>query len=225
MKKYISYFAMLLFIASFSAFSEEEGEPKPPPPLNPKYMGKHGMKLLNKGSSVFASYMFKLEEPHNVQILYKLSINSVALLRLIKDAELVTIKTEEFNLERLIRGDEVEISADVYMGHYKEGGMKTYSDLKIMFKKQLLAAKIDEPKPSNKRQEYHVIPLPNNERLLVHKIQTPPTYEHLIYLSDDVNCITDFTASSAVPTQNEIHYKLTYCGSLKPLYYNRESFQ
>lgn len=225
MKKYTSFFTMLLFITSFNAFSAEEGEPKPPPPLNPKYMGIHGMKLLNKGSSVFASYMFKDEEPYNVQILYRLSITNIALLRLIKDAEFVTIKTKEFNLERLIRGDEVEVTADVYMGHYKQGGIKTYSDLKIMFKKQLLVNVIDEPKKSNKRQEYHVISLPNKERILVHKIQTPPTYEHLIYLSDNVNCITDFTASSAVPSQNEIHYKLTYCGSLKPLYYNSVDFQ
>jgi len=215
---------MLAFITSFNALSEEEGEPKLPP-LNPKYMGIHGMKLLNKGSSVFASYMFKLKEPYNVQILYKLSISNIALLRLIKDAEFVTIKTEEFNLERLIRGDEMEINADVYMGHYKKGGMKTYSDLKITFKKQLFAKVIDKPKNSNKRQEYHVVPLRNNERILIHKIQTLPTYEHLIYLSDDVNCITDFTSSSAVPTQNEIHYKLTYCGALKPLYYNSEDFQ
>ncbi len=214
-----------IFILSFSAFSEEEGEPKLPPPLNPKYMGIHGMKLLNKGSSVFASYMLKLKEPYNVQILYKLSISNIALLRLVKDAELVTIKTEEFNLERLIRGDEVEINADVYMGHYKKDGMKTYSDLKITFKKQLFAKVIDKPEKSNKRQKYHVVSLPNDERILIHKMQTPPTYEHLIYLSDDVNCITDFTSSTAVPKQNEIHYKLTYCGALKPLYYNSEDFK
>ena len=215
---------LVILVQSFSAFSEDD-EVKKLPPLNPKYMGVHGMKLLNKGAAVFASYMLTLEEPNNVQILYKLSINNLALLQLIKDAELVTIKTAEFNLERLIRGDEVEINADVFMGDYKKGGMKMYSDMKIMFDKKLFAKVIDKPEKSNKRQKYDVVTIRKSERILIHQIQTPPSYEHIIYLSDDVNCITDFTASSAVPNENEIHYKLTYCGSLKPLYYNSENFQ
>jgi len=215
--------SLLIFLISFSVFAEEEV--KPPPPLDPKYMGIHGMKLLNKGSSIFASYMFSLEEPKNVQLLYKLEVKDLALLQLVKDAPLVTIKTDEFNLERLIRGNEVEINADVYSGNYKKDGMEVYTDMKITFGKQLFSKLIDEPKESNKRQEYHIVPLRNNERILIHKIQQSPSYEHLIYLSDDVNCLTNFTSSSAVPKQNEIHYKLTYCGSMKPLYYNSAEFQ
>jgi hypothetical protein len=211
-----------IIIQSFSAFSEEEV--KELPPLNPKYMGIHGMKLFNKGSAIYASHMLKLEEPHNVQILYRLSVSDLALLQLVKDADLVTIKPDEFNLERLIRGEKLEINADVYLGNYKKDGMETYSDVNIVFNKMLFA-KVVTPEKSSKRQKYDVVQARNNERILIHQIQTPPSYEHIIYLSDDVNCVTNFTASSAVPQQNEIHYKLTYCGAMKPLYYNSEDFQ
>jgi len=215
-------FSFILLTFTHLALAEEE--PKELPPLDPKYMGVHGMKLFNKGSSVFASHMVSLEAPKNVQILYKLDIDDLYLLQLVKDADLVTIKPKEFNLQRLMRGEEVAVQAEVYMGHYKKEGMLTYPDMTIVFDKQLFVKVIDKPEESNKRQKYDVVQMPNNERILIHQIQQAPSYEHLIYLSDDVNCITNFTASSAVPKENEIHYKLTYCGAMKPLYYNAEEF-
>jgi hypothetical protein len=211
-------------LLSFTNLSLAEEEPKELPQLDPKYMGIHGMKLFNKGSSVYASHMLSLESPKNVQILYKLDINELSLLQLVKDADLVTIKPKEFNLERLIRGEQVEVNADVYIGHYKKEGLLTYKDMKIIFDKQLFVKIIDQPEESNKKQKYDVVQLRNNERILIHQIQQPPSYEHIIYLADDVNCVTNFTASSAVPKENEIHYKLTYCGAMKPLYYNAEEF-
>ncbi|WP_076417031.1 hypothetical protein [Colwellia sp. UCD-KL20] len=213
-----------LFILSLSNIALAEEEPKPLPPLNPKYMGIHGMKLFNKGSSVYASHMLTLKAPNNVQIIYKIDINELSLLQLVKDADLVTIKPEAFNLERLMRGEQIEVNADVYMGNYKKDGMLTYKGMKIAFDKQLFVKVIDKPEESNKRQKYDIVQLRNNERILVHQIQQPPSYEHLIYLSDNVNCVTNFTASSSVPKENEIHYKLTYCGAMKPLYYNAEDF-
>ena len=219
--------SLTLFIFSLLTFSHTtlaEEEPAPLPPLDPKYMGVHGMKLFNKGSSVYASYMLSLEAPKNVQILYKLDINELSLLQLVKDADLVTIKPDAFNLQRLMRGEEVKVKADVYMGNYKKDGMLTFPAMSIIFDKQFFVKIIDKPEKSNKRQKYDVVQMPNNERILIHQIQQAPSYEHIIYLSDDVNCMTNFTTYSAVPKENEIHYKLTYCGAMKPLYYNAEEF-
>jgi hypothetical protein len=224
MIKKIIHFILPFIILSVSNSVLAKEDTPPPPPLDPKYMGIHGMKLLNKGSSVFASHMLTLKAPKNVQILYKLDINQLFLLQLVKDADLVTIKPEPFNLQRLMRGEKVEVKADIYMGNYKKDGMLTYSDVTIIFDKQLFTKIIDKPEESNKRQKYDVVNMKNNERILIHQIQKPPSYEHIIYLSDDVNCITNFTSSSAVPKENEIHYKLTYCGAMKPLYYNAEDF-
>lgn len=225
MAKIIFFFTLFAFsLLTFTQLALAEEEPKQLPPLDPKYMGVHGMKLFNKGSSVYASHMLSLEVPKNVQILYKLDINELSLLQLVKDADLVTVKPEAFNLQRLMRGEKVEVKANVYMGHYKKDGMLTYPDITIIFDKQLFVKVIDKPEESNKRQKYDIVTLPNRERILIHQIQQAPSYEHLIYLSDNINCITNFTASSAVPKENEIHYKLTYCGAMKPLYYNAEEF-
>jgi len=216
---------ILCFVFLFPRFVVAEEEPKQLPPLDPKYMGVHGMKLFNKGSSVYSSHMLSLESPNNVQVFYKIDINELSLLQLVKDADLVTIKPEPFNLQRLMRGEKVEVNADVYMGNYKKEGMLTYRGIKIIFDKKLFVKVVDNPQESNNRQTYDIITLRNNERILVHQIQQPPSYEHIIYLADDVNCMTNFTASSAVPKESEIHYKLTYCGAMKPLYYNAEEFQ
>jgi len=214
-------FSVNLVLFTHTAYAEE---PAKLPPLDPKYMGVHGMKLFSKGSSVYASHMLTLKAPSNVQILYKLDVRELSLLQLIKHADLVTIKPAAFNLQRLMRGEEITVKAEVYMGDYRKEGLLTYSDVSIVFDKKLFAKVIDKPEKSNNKQKYHVIQMPNNERILIHQIQQPPSYEHIIYLSDNVNCVTNFTASSAVPKENEIHYKLTYCGSMKPLYYNATDF-
>ena len=222
------YKTTVSFILSFILLSVSHyviaEEPKALPPLDPKYMGIHGMKLFNKGPSIYASYMLDLKPPKNVQILYKLNNDHLSLLQLVKDADFVTIKPEAFNLQRLMRGESFEVKANIYMGHYKKGGLLTFSNMTISFDEQLYVKVLDDLEESNNKQKYDIVQLKNNQRILIHQIQKPPSYEHLIYLADNVNCMTNFTASSPVPEENEIHYKLTYCGAMKPLYYNSEDF-
>ena len=104
-------------------------ETPPPPPLDPKYMGIHGMKLLNKGSSVYASYMLSLKKPKNVQILYKLDISQLFLLQFIKDADVPTLTKSRWvrwskalgsssNLQRLVGN----ASYLVKLGNIQEDG-------------------------------------------------------------------------------------------------------
>jgi len=200
-------------------------EVKELPPLNPKYMGHHNLVLFNKGSAIYASHLVSYDEPNNVQILYKLSVQDIALIQLVRDADLVTIKPEPFNLERMMRGEKLVLTADVYLGHFKRGGLLTYKALPIEFSKKLYHRVMEDLEQSNNRQKYDVVQLPRNERILVHKIQFPPSYAQVIYLADDVSCMTNFTSSKAVPTPEETYYKLTYCGAMKPLYYETEDFK
>jgi len=205
------------------AFSIEED--KELPPLNPKYMGNHNLVLFNKGSAIYASHLVSYEEPNNVQILYKLEVKDISLIQLVRDADLVTIKPKAFNLERMMRGEKFELTADVYLGHFNRGGLLTYENLSISFHKKLYHRVMDNLEQSNNRQKYDVVQLPRNERIIVHQIQFPPSYAQIIYLADDVSCITNFTSSKAVPTPAETYYKLTYCGAMKPMYYETEDFK
>jgi hypothetical protein len=211
------YFVSLLTIAS--------EEPAPLPPVDPKYNGDHPMVLISNGPYVYAALLSKYEGIHNVQLIYEIDNRNLALLDLVRDADLVTIKPKPFNLEHLIRGENLTITADVYMGNVERGGLLTYQNVDIEFDKQLYLRKLEEPEKSHIRQKYDSVPLKNNQRLLVHQIQTAPSYAQIILLFDDVTCLTEFASSTAVPQANEIYKKLAFCGSMKPLYAEYQDFQ
>jgi hypothetical protein len=220
MKKIIA--CILLILIPQISFAEE---PKELPPLDPKFVGTHGMVLLNHNSTILASHLPMYKSPHNIQLVYKLEVKDIALVQLIRDADLVTIKPDPFNIQRLLRGEEFSVKADVYMGHFERDGLLTYENVDITFETLIYSRILDEIKPSNTRQEYAVVELRSKTRLLIHNIQTAPSYDHLLLLTDDTSCIVNFNTSKAVPTENEIYYKLTYCGSIKPLYFETEDFK
>ena len=196
-----------------------------PLPLDPAYMGLHGMVLMNNGSSLYASHLPTYTKPHDVQIIYSIDADTAAMIHLIRDADMVTIKPEPFNLQRLIRGESFSVKADVYMGHFERGGLLTYENVDIEFEEQLYVRLLDKPDHSHVRQIYDSVILKKNQRILIHQIQKAPSYEHLMLLYENINCLTEFGTSSAVPSQNELNSKLSFCGSLKPLYYETQNFQ
>ena len=59
----------ILFLLTQVSFAEDEV--KKLPPLDPAYMGVHGMVLVTQGSSIYASHLASYSKPHNVQLLYK----------------------------------------------------------------------------------------------------------------------------------------------------------
>ena len=218
-------FTMLLSATFFSIAETSAEEPAPPPPLDPKYMGIHGMVLVANMSSMYASHLPMYHEPHNVQLIYTIENKNLSLMRLVLDADLVTIKPKPFNLQHLMRGEKFTVVADVYLGHFERGGMPTFKDLPLNFEKQLYLRSLDDPEKSHIRHKYDTVDLPNNKRLLVHRIQTAPSYDQLILLFDNVSCMTEFATATAVPSESEIYHKLAFCGSMKPLYYETYDFR
>ena len=67
---------IVLFICSVHLFAEENAEL---PPLDPTYVGEHGMVLFTKSSSIYASHLPLYNKPHNVQLIYKLENKDLAL--------------------------------------------------------------------------------------------------------------------------------------------------
>ena len=84
----------ILFLLSQVSFAEDET--KKLPPLDPAYMGVHGMVLVTQGSSIFASHLPFYKKPRNVQLLYKLDNNDLAILQTVRDSQLITIKPKAF---------------------------------------------------------------------------------------------------------------------------------
>lgn len=217
---------LIVVMLSFQAHAEEAVEVKPEP-LDPGYMGVHGMVVFTNGSSLYASHLPTYKKPHNAQIVYRIYSPGQHLTFLVRDADLVTIKPERFNLQELIRGNEITVKADVFMGHFERGGSNTYQDVEITFTKQVYVRMLDDfdLDVSSIRRRYDSADLNNGARLLIHQIQKAPSYDHLVLLYENVNCITQFNSSSEVPAQGELINRLSFCGSMKPLYYETQDFQ
>ncbi|REL27651.1 hypothetical protein DXX93_14530 [Thalassotalea euphylliae] len=215
--------AILFLIFTSIAFAEDEAEQLPP--LDPAYEGIHGMVLMNKNSTIFASHMPLFQKPHDYQIVYKLSVKDVNLAQLVKHNELVTIKPEKFNLQRMIRGEKLVLKADVYTGHFERDGDLVYEGMMIELDEQLFVRPLTELSAASNIQEYSAVPYNSKSgRLYIHHIQQAPSYDHILHVDIEASCPTKFATSSSVAKENEILYKLINCGTMKPLYYETQDF-
>ena len=213
---------LLITISSFTLAEEEKVEL---PPVDPAYNAEHAMVLINQNSSVFAVNLPGYELPHDVQVVYKVDVSDVPFLDLVRDAELITIKPQPFNIQRLIRGEEVTIIADVYDGDYRQGGNKLYTNKSIVLSKQLYARELTDLSEPSQWQEYDMITLNNDGRIYIHKITKAPSFNHLIFVDLKNACLQKIRTSKLVPPDGELNYKFVNCGTFKPLYYNADDFK
>jgi len=213
----------LLILLNQVSFAEEEV--KQLPPLDPSYMGIHGMVLVSQGSSIYASHLPLYKKPHNVQLLYKLDNNNLSVLQTVRDSQFITIKPKPFNLQRLMRGEKMVIQADLYAGHFERGGMLVYENISLSFDKQMYVRTFDDIKPSSTQQEYDVVSLRQNYKLYIHRIQQAPSFDHLLVVDLEAGCLGRFRTSSPVPKETELQYKFINCGTIKPLYFETQDFQ
>lgn len=214
-----------LFFIMFSSYSVAESAPEELPPLDPAYVGVHGMVLMNKASTIFAYHLPLYHKPHDVQLLYKLDVKNVALVHLVRDNDMVTIKPKPFNLQRLMRGEKVALEADIYIGHFERDGMLVYENMTLNFAKQLYMRKLDDVSPSSNNQEYDVVSYRKNNKIYIHRIQQAPSFDHLIHIDVNAGCLPKFNTSSAVPKRTELQYKFLNCGTMKPFYFETEDFK
>ncbi|GLX77456.1 hypothetical protein tinsulaeT_07960 [Thalassotalea insulae] len=215
----------LLFTLIFSSFFViAKQDAKELPPLDPDYVGVHGMVLVSHSSSIYASHLPLYQKPHDIQLLYKIDTKSIPLIQLVRDADLVTIKPRPFNLQRLARGEKLTLTADVYLGHFERGGTVVYENMELIFSRQLYVRAMKELPKASELQEYDVIKLTGNSRIYVHRISQAPSYDHLIHIDLEAGCLAKFRTSSEVPKETELQYKFLNCGTMKPLYYETEDF-
>lgn len=218
-------FLLCTFLIGFSTYTFSEEEVKELPPINPAYNAEHAMALVNQGSRIFAVNLPTYKQPHDVQVVYKIDNPDVAFLNVVRGAELVTIKPKPFNIQRLMRGEEITITADVYNGDYRRDGTLVYENRTIEMSKQLYARELSELAVSSQWQEYDLITLKENERIYIHKISQAPSYNHLIFVDLANACLQKFRTSKRVPKESELTYKFVNCGTLKPLYFDSEDLQ
>ncbi|CCQ12578.1 hypothetical protein PALB_35170 [Pseudoalteromonas luteoviolacea B = ATCC 29581] len=219
----MKWIVVLVGLVSSIVFAEEK---KPePPPLNPAWEGEQTMVLVNHGSSILAVSLATYEKPRDVQIVYKIDNKDVAFLAMVRDMDVLTIKTKRFNIERLIRGEEVTVLADVYDADPDQGGSMLFERKEMVFAEKLYARELKALEEASQWQDYDIIEMKENERIYIHKIQQKPSFTHLIAVEMRGACLQKFRTSTRVPPESELTFKFTNCGGLKPLYYNAELYQ
>lgn len=219
------WWLLIVCLIGMNVFAQEDQSgDAAPEPLDPAYEGIHGMLVFNQGSSLFASHLPLYRKPHNAQIVYKLEAKDPALIFLVRDADIVTIEPEKFNLQRLIRGEAVTIKADVYLGHFERGGIKAYKQVELTLSEQVYVRMLEDLGTPTSKQVYEKVDIGKGAHLLIHQIQGAPSYDHLIILYENIGCITDVDTGQAVPDETRLINRLSYCGSMKPVYYETQDF-
>lgn len=211
----------LCVLLSVSAFAEEQAKPEP---LDDAFMGFHPMVLVSNGTTLYAYHMPKYAKPNDVQLLYAVSAPA-GVTYLVRDADLVTIKPEPFNLQRLLRGQAISLKADVYMGHFERGGMLTHPAQQIEFDEKLYMRKLEDLKPPSTKRVYDQVELNRSAHILMHRIEAKPSFDHVVLVIDKQNCSLEFNTRSLVPKAGELLGRMLFCGSLKPLYYEANDFK
>lgn len=216
--KMCRFLSISVFLLSTNLVSADE--PEQSLPFDPQYMGQHEMVLMSSESALFATFLPSLNEPTNQQLIYLIDAKGPHLFFLVRDAARVTIVTNEFNLQRLIREQSLQVNVQVYLGDISNDAKPIFTDIPINFVKQLYYRKLDDIEPSGLRQTYDIVELNAQDRLLVHRIKNAPSFDHIVLVEEAKYCVTQFFAANALPTQQELLSKLLFCGSLKPLYFN-----
>jgi hypothetical protein len=186
------------------------------------YEGIHGMVVFTHESGLYASHMPMHMKPHDAQIIYKISPGDPFLYFLAKDADLVTIKPQQFDLRRLMEGEKLTVKADVYMGHFERGGSLQYEQMDVTFLEQKYFRMIEPLSEPSTLQVYDEVELDRGGRMLVHQIRGVPSYDHLILVYENIGCIRQFDVGLAVPKEAFLINRLSACGSMKPLYYETQ---
>ncbi|MFT5635678.1 MAG: hypothetical protein ACI89T_001132 [Cognaticolwellia sp.] len=103
--------------------------------------------------------------------------------------------------------------------------MLVYENMTLNFAELLYFRKLGEINPSSNQQEYDVLSYSNTNNIYIHRLQQPPSYDHLIHIDVNAGCLTKFNTSSPVPKRSELQYKFFNCGTMKPLYYETQNFE
>lgn len=151
------------------------------------YVGFHGMALILAGDKVLASHMPLHALPHDYQIVYEVTTNDTylkiikkALNESLKKQTQITILPTKFDLNLLINKLTPTLNTTVFNGHFERGGTALFST-KLTFKSPLYVKKLAVTKPT--KAEFDLIKLSAGRGLVIHKIQSKPSYDSLILVA------------------------------------------
>lgn len=181
------------------------------------YMGSHGMALISlPNGDTLAYHMALYAKPHDFQLLYKLVLSEEQKAHINRHT-LQTLLPDNFDLQRLIRGEKLEISADLYAGHFERGGEKIARFNKVVFEKQLYKNQLparNATAATHNTLHFDLIALDNqntpsgnqsnpndNLTLAIHKINLRPSFDAIVAIPTPARQQVQFTCNSGIAKQ------------------------
>lgn len=178
------------------------------------YMGSHGMALISlPNGDTLAYHMALYAKPHDFQLLYKLALSDEQKTHINRHA-LQTLLPDNFDLQRLIRGEKLELSADLYAGHFERGGEKVARFNKVVFEKLLYKNQLparNATAATHDTLHFDLIALDNqsnpsdnpndNLTLAIHKINLRPSFDAIVAIPTPARQQAQFTCNNNVAKQ------------------------
>ncbi len=154
-------------------------------------MGSHGMVLLDVGGTFYASHLPLYYRPHDYQIIYQIDVpKHVAQgLQQLLAKGMVTLLPGNFDLDRLVSGEELVLFSQFYQGHFERGGTPWQSKVQVEFRDQVYLRQLEDTALAAPNGQYQLLHLHDGNSIAVHQIRQAPSFDHIISFSD--GCIID----------------------------------
>ena len=138
--------------------------------------GSHGMVIVPGAGDglLLASHLPLHARPHDYQIIYRISIEQPGRLYPALQAGLVTLLPAPFDLSTLVEGRRLTVNARFYRGHFERGGELLF-EAPLTFERPVLVEQLVPWKGDS--AVFHSIALSPTRTLLVHKIQSSPSFD------------------------------------------------
>ncbi|SNY51363.1 hypothetical protein SAMN06297280_1826 [Arsukibacterium tuosuense] len=145
------------------------------------YIGNHGMVLFAADDILLASHLPLYQPPHNYQLIYQLTLPAKAqqaVLDYLGTEKQLTLLPEQFDLQKLINGENFTARAAVYYDHFERNGRVWFEDIPVRFARQLYKRPINQPGSATEAR-YDVVKI-NQSYFLIHQIAAKPSYDQIL---------------------------------------------
>ncbi|WP_226647697.1 hypothetical protein [Microbulbifer variabilis] len=186
--------------------------------------GTHGMALFPIKGQLIASHMPLHSRRHGHQILLALeSDNDKAIVELAQNTPFISLKPEEFSLNRLRNGDLGFFTGEVFNGHFEREGKVQLKSIQFRVANKLL----DRPLTRKENGHYRLVHL-NSTSLLIHEIASPPSFDQILEVTAGPSAPDSINTDSKRPV-SEAHWpeRLKEAGIVfrRQLYLEKQDFQ
>lgn len=127
--------------------------------------------------NLLASHLPLYSQPHDYQLIYRVKVDDQQGVSALLKQSMVTLLPQPFDLQRLIDGDGLSISARFFSGHFERGGTPTL-DSQISFEHPVYIRKVVNHVDENPLR-FVLLPINKHQFLVVHQIHAAPSFDAL----------------------------------------------